>query len=286
MLYKKILILSFIFMLSGCSDFNDKSLALAEIKSRNLTYDLAGLIKSTNNLDSDGAFIFKDAGFFDEISDSDYKQLVIHAGNKNNYGLVTTLLKLDKNVSFESEVLQNSMDKAVKKGFARTVLLLLNNGAKLKPGSLFKAIYKDDYNFVKLIVANGPKYSLAEYKEALYVAGRIGHIEAIRAIVDSGKAPKETIERAMFGGAITEEIDVVKYLVAQGIDINYRSKDKCTALHYLAQDGTVEMIKYMLDSGAKINATCRNKETPLKWAHYGKNEPVIQYLKKNGAVLY
>lgn len=284
MLIKKIVILMIFAIISGCSKYDARGLAFEEIEKRKLTYDLQGLKKSTLGIDKDGAYIFKSAGFFDEISDRDFKELIIHASNTNNFGLVSILLNIDKQVEFEESEMNGQIDKAVEKGFSRTVIMLLDNGAELRSGSLFKAIYKDNYNFVKLIIENGPSYEESEFKEALYVAGRIGNLNAIKAIVDSKKSSRNAIENAIFGGAITEEIEVVKYLVSQGVDINYLDEDQCTALHYLAQDGSVSMIKYMIDSGAKINAECRRGETPLKWAYYGKNTEVIQYLKENGAV--
>lgn len=284
MSYKQIILFTLIAIITGCSEVDVKKLAHEEIKNRKLTYDLAGLKKSTSHLNSDGAFVFENAGFFEQISDADFKELVIHASQKNNYGLVTTLLKSEKNIQFEIKELNDYLDKAIEKGFSRTVRLLINNGAKLKSDSLFKSVYIDNYDFVNLILDEGPQFEPDEYKEALYVAARIGHLNAISSIIESNKAPKQTIENSILGGAITEEIEVVKYLVAQGVDINYLDKDKCTSLHYLSQDGTVPMIKFMLDSGAQINAECRGRETPLKWAYYGKNEDVIKYLENNGAV--
>ncbi|WP_444898819.1 ankyrin repeat domain-containing protein [Microbulbifer sp. VAAC004] len=282
--HKKIMIFIFVTIITGCSEVNEKQIALEEIKARKLTYDIDGLKKSTRNLDEDGAFVFESAGFFDDISDKDYKELIIHAAKSNNFGLVTRLLKLNKNIQLQTNESSTLIDKALEKGFSRTVILLINNGGKIKPGALFRSIYKDNYDFVKLIIDKGPKFDSSEYKEALYVAARIGHLNAIKAIIESNKAPQKAIDNAILGGAITEEIEVVKYFVAQGVDINYLAKDKCTSLHYLAQDGTVQMIEFMIDSGAHVNAECRGRETPLKWAYYGKNTEVIKYLTENGAV--
>src|SRR5690554_3065181 len=190
MLYKKIILFILLAILTGCSEVDEKKLAHEEIKNRKLTYDLVGLKKSTSNLNSDGAFVFENAGFFDQISEADFKELIVHAIQKNNYGLVTILLKLDKNIHFEVKELNDYLDKAIESGFSRTVRLLINNGGELKSGSLFKAIYKDNYGFVKLILDEGLQFEPDEYKEALYVAARIGHLDAIRSIVESNKAPK------------------------------------------------------------------------------------------------
>jgi len=286
MLNKITIIFILLVALSACSTDQAQKLALAELKHRGLTYDLAGLKKSTDRIDNDGAFIFEGAGYFDSISDEDYKQLVIHTSKTNNFGLVSILLNNHKPVKFDQQELSNSLDLVLKQGFTRTLTLLIENGAELQPGSLLQSVYNDDYDFVTLVLDKGPMFQPGDYREALYVAGRIGHVNAIQAIFESNKAPLSAIESAMHGAAVTEEIAVIKYLVAQGIDINHRDKDGCTALHYLAQDGTVAMIKYMIESGAEINAECRGRETPLDWASYGKNVDVIAYLSDFGAVVY
>ena len=271
-------------IIAGCSDNGDQRLALEEIKSRKLTYNIAGLKKATRNPDEDGAFIFEAAGFFEDISDEQYKELVIHACTNNNFGLVTRLLKIDRIGLFQAGELRELTDEAIEGGFSGQLSLLVKNGATIGSGSLFKSIYSDSYDLVRLILDKGPPFNSEEYEEALFVAARIGHLNAITSIIDSDKAPRHAIENAILGGALTEEIDVVRYLVEQGVDINYPARDKCTPLHYLAQDGTVQMIEFMIDSGANVNAHCRGQETPLQWAYFGKNQDVIEYLEENGAI--
>lgn len=81
---------------------------------------------------------------------------------------------------------------------------------------------------------------------------------------------------------LQEQIEVVEYLVGVGVDINHEDRDGCSALHFLAQDGSVDMIKFMVENGAAVNKTCRGSETPLKWASYGDNTTVMDYLVSVG----
>ncbi|MCU7919400.1 MAG: ankyrin repeat domain-containing protein [Candidatus Thiodiazotropha sp. (ex Epidulcina cf. delphinae)] len=105
-------------------------------------------------------------------------------------------------------------------------------------------------------------------------------------IVEHKQTPKEVINDSIIEAAVSEQINIVKYLLIVGVDINHRHHDGCTILHYFAQDGTQDMVKYLVESGAHMNTTCRGKETPLKWAFYGKNTNLIKYLKKKGAMEY
>lgn len=285
MFFRIIIIFFLIFVISACSKNNDKNSAFEEMRIRNIDYDLSGLKKSTVKIESDGAYVFGRAGFFEIISNSDFNELVKHAGKTNNHGLISALLSLDKDIMLEPKALHHYVYLAIDKGHIRTLKLLFRYGATLKPGSLIKAVYADDYGLVKFILDKNSDFDTAEYKAALVTAARIGHLEAIKSIVDSKKAPRSTIENAILGAALREEMEVIKYLVEQGVDINFRARDNCTPLHSIAQDGTIEMIKYMITVGANINAECRKGETPLKWAYYGKNEKVIAYLEDNNALI-
>lgn len=291
-LFKKICLLFLILTVGACFNSNEdkssdkeKDIALEELKDRNISFDLKGLKTSTYKENSDGAYIFENAGYFQIISDSDFKELVKHAGKRNNQGLISILLSLDKDLNIQSRELSYHVNRAIKKGKTRTLKLLIKYGGAPDSGSLSKSIYSDNFSLVKLVIKLKPDFSDGEYKDALFLAARIGHLESMRAIVDSNMAPRIAIENSIMGAALNEKIDVIKYLIAQGVDVNYRAKDGCTSLHFLAQDGTIEMIRYMITAGANINAECRKGETPLKWAYYGKNEKVIAYLEDNNALI-
>ena len=60
----------------------------------------------------------------------------------------------------------------------------------------------------------------------------------------------------------TNLIDVVRFLIDSGIDLNCTSKDGSNALLYLCannvQDNLIDIIKLLIDSGIDVN--CRNSE--------------------------
>ncbi len=171
---------------------------------------------------------------------------------------------------FPAGELASSLNQTIKKNTVRMAALLITHGAKPGNDSLLFAAYQDNYDLAALLLAKGGTFTAGENSGALKMAARLGNLKALQAFVDSvDRLGESQINQAILYGALTEKIDVVKYLVDQGVDINQGDSDGCTALHYLSQDGTVDMIKYMVNNGARINATCRGAETPLKWAHYG-----------------
>jgi len=78
------------------------------------------------------------------------------------------------------------------------------------------------------------------------------------------------------------QIDVAKYLLDKGADVNAVTTDGLTPLHMAAQNGNIDMTKLLLQRGAKINALDARGWTPLvraqKWGHQDEAE----FLRQNG----
>jgi ankyrin repeat protein len=56
-----------------------------------------------------------------------------------------------------------------------------------------------------------------------------------------------------------------------------------TALHYAAINGDVELVKYLIKYGANVNKATGDGSTPLYLAQLGKHEEIIKLLKNAGA---
>ena len=85
-------------------------------------------------------------------------------------------------------------------------------------------------------------------------------------------------------------LEVVKFLVDAGADVNvYVSGDE-TPLIGASWNGHLDVVKYLIDEGADINKTVRDsysiiseKRNALRMAKRGKHNEVISYLISNGA---
>lgn len=269
---------------SGCETPTDRrDQVLAELAQRGISIDLEGLKASTRSRSYDGAYLFDEIGFFDDITDADLKEILIHAAKSDNFGLARVLEDLDSTVQFKTMELQESLDTSVQRGSAALTTVLLRHGARPGSETLFRAAYANSYQQAESLLQYETHFTGEPNNEAVRMAARLGNLQTLKAFVESGKAPKELIYPALYFGALTEKADVVRYLVEWGVPVDHPDSDGCTALHYLAQDGLVEDVRYLVEQGAAVNQTCRGKETPLKWAHYGKNQPVIDYLLSVGA---
>lgn len=78
-----------------------------------------------------------------------------------------------------------------------------------------------------------------------------------------------------------KNIDVIKYLVSQGADVNANSCGK-TSLHFAAEKGNIEIVKFLISKGADVNAKDNEGYTPLDAAQ--KHKTVIEYLASKGGI--
>lgn len=81
-------------------------------------------------------------------------------------------------------------------------------------------------------------------------------------------------------------MQIMKYLVDNGADVNGRDIQGQTPLHHasiIPQSITVEPVKYLIEKGADINAKDTYSQTPLFFAQGAKNNEVIKILIKAGA---
>jgi ankyrin repeat protein len=82
------------------------------------------------------------------------------------------------------------------------------------------------------------------------------------------------------------QLDVAKYLLDKGADVNAVTTDGLTPLHMAAQNGNIEMTKLLLERDAKINALDAKGWTPLnraqKWGHPDEAEFLRQHGGQEG----
>jgi ankyrin repeat protein len=77
------------------------------------------------------------------------------------------------------------------------------------------------------------------------------------------------------------QLDVAKYLLDKGADVNAVTTDGLTPLHMAAQNGNIEMTKLLLHRGAKINAPDAKGWTPLDRAQKWGHQDEADFLRQN-----
>jgi len=73
-------------------------------------------------------------------------------------------------------------------------------------------------------------------------------------------------------------IDIVKALISNKANVNWKDGFQTTALMYAAAKGNKEMVILLLDNGADINANDGKDNTVFSAAQESKNTELIKYL--------
>ncbi|BFD47781.1 MAG: hypothetical protein DMENIID0003_08550 [Wolbachia endosymbiont of Sergentomyia squamirostris] len=109
----------------------------------------------------------------------------------------------------------------------------------------------------------------SEDRIALRIAAESCNLDNVKSLIKNAVDINDTyyfgatsLHYATSGGCL----EVVKFLIEEGIDVNTTDAFSWTALHYAAQEGRLEIAKFLLKNGANPSAKNKDKKTPLDLA--------------------
>ncbi|HKS26472.1 MAG TPA: ankyrin repeat domain-containing protein [Pyrinomonadaceae bacterium] len=114
-----------------------------------------------------------------------------------------------------------------------------------------------------------PSFSFQRYKE---------HIKTIEPV-----PPTQSLTEALIKAAQACDLDKIGLLVAQGVDVNAMSDDKCTPLMIAALGGDTEMVEALFGKGAEAGVAGRDGWTALMIATIEGHAEVVRALVEHGA---
>ena len=77
--------------------------------------------------------------------------------------------------------------------------------------------------------------------------------------------------------AIKGNLEIIKYLISKGVNVNCRSKNGFTPLHIAVINGHLDIVKYLVSCGAEINSITQSRQTPFLFSSL--NRKCYQYIK-------
>ena len=117
-------------------------------------------------------------------------------------------------------------------------------------------------------------------------AAYYGHLEIVKYLVENGadiNAKDNNGWTSLIHAAYNGHLEVVKYLVENKADINaigkYFGFDGLTSLMFASMNGHLEVVKYLVENGANIN----DRNEALMGASISGHLEVVKYLVENGA---
>jgi ankyrin repeat protein len=104
-----------------------------------------------------------------------------------------------------------------------------------------------------------------------------------------GKAPppesyKEQVSEAFYIAGRNGHVEVARFLLDKGADMNCRGFFGASGLHWAAINGHKPMVEFLVAHGANLHLRdTQFNSTPLSWALEGKQEEIARLLEKQGA---
>jgi ankyrin repeat protein len=115
-----------------------------------------------------------------------------------------------------------------------------------------------------------------------------GNLKIVKLLLDRG-ANINAVSKNGFsatplqGAAAFQKIELARFLIARGANVNCRGEAGVTPLHEAAGSGQLEFAKLLLDEGANVNAKDDNGKTPLTIALEYKQNDMARFLREHKA---
>ena len=206
-----------------------------------------------------------------------------------------TILLHSASYQGESEVVETLLNRViklnVKNHWEETVLHLVSRGRQDS---------RSGVRVAELLLDHGAEVNTRNTDDdtPLHLASYFGKPGIVRLLFDHGADARAENEQGVtllhhvsYGQYESREdgVRVAELLLEHGAEVDRRSKDHWTALHFASQHGKLEVVRLLLDHGAEVNAETDIGEKPLHKVSYGKYRSqedgvrVVELLLEHGA---
>ncbi len=236
---------------------------------------------------------------------------LLEAAEKGSLEQVTTLVEKGADVNTKRSY-RTAVMAAAQSGNLDLVKFLVEKGAdpqvksRLGNTAVMSAVRSGNLEVVKFLTGKGVGVNAEDEKgrTALMFAARAGKLGIVEFLVDRGANvnAKDRIDQTVLmcatGGKLinfdetavkpdgrgkSANLEVVKFLIDKGADVNARGPGSRTATMLAAEAGDPEIVKLLLGMGADVNAEAEYYYTTLMFGAGSGNLAVVKLLVDKGA---
>lgn len=127
-----------------------------------------------------------------------------------------------------------------------------------------------------------------ELNEKLLDAAKDGNLDQVKSLIEQGadiEAKTDNGSTPLHWAAASGHTDVANLLLEKGADIEAKDRGGWTPLHWAAANGQTDIANLLLEKGADIDAKTNDGKTPLHLAAYKGHTAVAEMLIEKGADL-
>lgn len=250
------------------------------------------LVNAILNHDNEAVLSCLNAGASPDSIGSDGTPAIISAVEKNQPDTLKILLDKYATPEAKSASGEMALHLAARTGAVECLKLLLQAHASLhvkvwEETPLFAALeHKHDACAVLLIEAGADIAAKnSSGKCPVYLAAENGRTAPLEALLKRKADPNTdygSVTPLMIAAA-NRHAACVQLLLQAGADVNKRSSQFYTALHYAAESGCVESIRFLVEGGAELNHTEASHKPPLHLAIMRENTDAVNEFLRNHA---
>jgi uncharacterized protein len=163
--------------------------------------------------------------------------------------------------------------------------------SRLNSLDLFEAAAVGDCDKLRLLLqqnAGGVHETSADGWGALHLAAAFGGARATALLLEHGAHLHKFSHNPMRNQplhaciALSQDLETVRFLIAQGADVNSTQAGGFTPLHQAAAAGAGELVQLLLDAGADPGKSCGRGKTPQDYARERGHTAIAEMLERAG----
>lgn len=149
---------------------------------------------------------------------------------------------------------------------------------------VFAAVETGSLGIVQYLLDKGAPISSDGllFEHPLEIAAKNNRMDIVELLIEYGASPETAIHSAAASG----NLELLKYFLNLGVDVNHFELNKKSALGEAARQGNFEMVDYLLEQGAEVNLQYGQQNTALIDAVNYMEMDMAWYLIENGADIH
>ena len=219
--------------------------------------------------------------------------VLFYAVQYGNLPLVKLLVEKGCDVNEQLSNLYTPLMYAVRNNRIEVVKFLLENGADMEIADkegwtpLIIAAVSRYFPIMRLLIEKGANIhhrSLCNYTTFLHALIEGATLEDVQYLVAKGAAVNDTTVRSVLMEAVKRnELQIVRYLIEQGADVNAKTSADYSVLEEAARFAGREIVELLLTHGACVENRGISQMTPLMYAAACNNHEAAACLLAHGA---